>query len=443
MGSNDRLDVYSTLVMSCAVVSCTASILNLAIIYDMKTWTGYIALITVMSACQLLYDLSFFSTKYSVISGIDESNPIFIISSICQCVGGLVEALICNEMSAVVLYTVKYQSSFDILDNFNWLLSIAFTPPMIAVLFFVLYLSMNMESLNDTAIYIYLFVRLVSVVSIIAIHVYTSYHVYRTTKNATMTRKDIAIQTLIRRLQWYPILQASTRLPYFFYEFYFTFLFSPFSHINTKPIQSSDNFEFVIIIVTVLLQPAISVGYLAIFLAMQPNALKCVLSRLMTGQRYVLHKKLIRSPPQQSSPSPKALSNNISLRASNLQSTAEIYDTLEDDELLYELSFETIFNESGFMSMSSAVNSNRNSINNGSTNVRDKENNDLNSSFLENNNNSSHSSGFMHSMPSFNSSINPIMKRTNNNNSISIHYGNDNNEVEMNLSEGDLKYEPS
>lgn len=331
--SSERIEIYETLLIVSTIASSAASLTNLLLIYDMGVWSGFIALLTIMTVSQLFYDVTFYTNNAPTGSNINSSEELtgFIISSILQCFGGITQAIVSNQISILILYIVKSQQSFDIFKNFPLLAAIMLSPS--AIILFIYFLSLGLQDPNTSATlrifaeYGYFGVRLASVIGIVCTHLYTHYRVYRMTRNVTLTYKDLAIQTLIRRLQWYPIIQAVSRSIYSFYELEYTFFFNPFSNLSVDQ-ECNNTTQFVFLLLTVLLTPVAAVGYLAVFLYMQPNAYKCLISRLTTGRRYL-------PPLKKKRPSRGFFTVDI---RGNTSQSKYTYDDFDDQELLYELS---------------------------------------------------------------------------------------------------------
>eukprot|EP01039_Chlorochromonas_danica_P017104 gene17104-20329_t len=75
--------------------------------------------------------------------------------------------------------------------------------------------------------------------------------------------QEIAIRTLARRMVYYPVIQAISRSGSSWYEFAYGTDFDQ---------QNVSNTEYSAMIFSALITPTVSIGYLFIFLAMQPNA---------------------------------------------------------------------------------------------------------------------------------------------------------------------------
>lgn len=342
----ERIQIYENLLIFSTIASSLASLINLLLIYDMGIWSGFLALITTMAVSQLLYDVSFYPNNSPIISDNSSSVAIFIISSIFHCFGGVTQAIASNIISIIVLYTVKYQRSIDIFKHVNLLAAVMVTPSLVLFLFYFLSLGLSdpdtSSDMENIAKYGYFSIRIASIVAIAGTHLYTHYLVYRMTRNVTITSKDLAIQTLIRRLQWYPIIQAVSRSVYSFYELNYTFLFNPFSNVDPNRIKYGDDTQFTLLSITVLLTPITAVGYLVIFLWMQPNAYKCLISRLTTCRKYLPPSSTKRKKHHVTLTNPFS-SGNTDLSNKPSKNT---YDDYEDHELLYELSMITDDNNS-------------------------------------------------------------------------------------------------
>ena len=87
------------------------------------------------------------------------------------------------------------------------------------------------------------------------------------------TKSEIAISTLSMRLFYYPIIQAIGRSGCAWYEMTYKYNFDPDSGFNFNPERTTDT-QFAAQCLMVISTPLISIGYLCIFLIMQPDAMR-------------------------------------------------------------------------------------------------------------------------------------------------------------------------
>ena len=142
-----------------------------------------------MTAFQLLYDLTFYfdNTTSNLDSNATNASPGFAVVAILQCISGLAQSLVCNEIYIVVLITVRYKKSIPIVDYFYRFILLAVLPSIIPVIFYIIYLGTSLALFNYCAVYAYLALRLVSIATVIVAHACTSYLVTRMLSNATLT----------------------------------------------------------------------------------------------------------------------------------------------------------------------------------------------------------------------------------------------------------------
>jgi len=170
--------------------------------------SGYIKLILTMSWYQLIYDLTLFN------SSIDVGNyPILYISYLGQFIGGIGSSFMSNWISFVLFYVVFMQKSFEIIKNYPKILCstiIIWIPIVIIYSIGALPEDANTYLIHVASFSIYYYARLVSIVLnfiLIGSIVYKNYQVR--SKSTTKTPAEIAINTLCRRVMYYPILQVT------------------------------------------------------------------------------------------------------------------------------------------------------------------------------------------------------------------------------------------
>jgi hypothetical protein len=106
-----------------SAVSLTCTLTNLWLIYIMKKWNGYLAIITSMCCCQIVYDLSFALH----ISANDGTTAIAVWNAL-QFFGGISVSIWTNILAFVILRVVVNLKSTDIMKNFYRLSAIALVP---------------------------------------------------------------------------------------------------------------------------------------------------------------------------------------------------------------------------------------------------------------------------------------------------------------------------
>ena len=271
MNEQQLIIIYLSYIISSISLVCT--LLNLWLIRIMKKWNGYLAIITTMCYCQIVYDLSFSLH----ISAADDNFLIALWNSL-QFFGGISVSIWTNILAFVILRVVVNMKSTDILKNFYWLAAIALLPAvLIAILLLVLQL-VGTESQSYAIEELYYWSRLVSIFINFVIHAVVSYKSYITKSAKTWTRRtpqEIAIQILSQRMIYYPLMQALSRLGASWYEALYGF--GPYP-------GNTSNYQFGLACLYVGLSPATGIGYLIVFLLMQPYAIDQVKALLLTGR---------------------------------------------------------------------------------------------------------------------------------------------------------------
>lgn len=267
MGSTDdvfkgseRDLTYVIISMVMSILGTLASIIMIILIYRMKSTTGHVHLVLVMSVYQLLYDVTFF------FSDVNCGYYVTVFADIIQLIGGVAASAVSNWIAFIALYIVWYRQKFDIFGSMATIHVTSFLPGFIAAVIFLI-ASVPKTKENDnlveiSIVYIYNDMRMFSIflnfvfVSLIMIRI------FRSGGNAN-SPQEIAIRTLARRMVYYPVIQAISRSGSSWYEFAYGTDFEQ---------QNVSDTEYSAMIFSAVITPTVSIGYLFIFLAMQPNA---------------------------------------------------------------------------------------------------------------------------------------------------------------------------
>lgn len=353
----NRYGLYELLVLLGSVISSFCGVLNLLIIYDMGIWNSFIFLITAMTLFQLMYDLSFYPNMMC-----DQKTTCYNISLLFQTYGGLTQALISNEIAFIAFYTISKRKIYDALKHGIFLMTIANIPALALVIALFIYIATGNEEAFNVGLVGYFYLRWISIFFITITCSMTLYIAWSITKHdshiddhqpAPLHQQVIikkspskAIWALSRRLLYYPFVQVLARFGLSWYEWQYGFQFN-------RNDASDSRFALQCIFATTT--PLGAVGYLIIFLIMQPNALNFLMARVYTCRRYsdstFLRKEKEKSSMEMSLSSKTTDSYNRSLWAAHNpapsdsrmysssqkeESSATLfnYDNLDDEELL-------------------------------------------------------------------------------------------------------------
>ncbi len=218
-----------------------------------------------MEVCQIFYDLSF-----TFFEAVRLNSLMFSI----QFFGGLSVALWTNVLSVILLHVVVNTQSIDILKYYWFFCSITIGP---ALVIFVIYMVFYSDSDYDKAVFkTYYGLRLMSIIinfSVFALITYRA-NITRSMAPGSSTSAEMAIRVLSRRVVYYPLLQAITILPAVIYER----LYGLYDGLDMK----TDS-QFALACLYLLFAPSAGMGYLSIFLVMQPNAYKHFMININDG----------------------------------------------------------------------------------------------------------------------------------------------------------------
>lgn len=202
---SERIQIYIALNLITSIIGTLASALHITLMYRMKI-TGFILLILTMSWFQIMYDWSFFFSNIYV------GYYITIIANFFQLCGGIGGALISNFIAFTVLFVVWKKQSFDIFKHFKLIFILSFLPGLVDG---IIYVYSNIPenahpNLTNVAVLdIYYNIRLISILLNFIVFGVSAYFIrMMRSKGPMKTRTEIAINTLSRRLIFYPIIQV-------------------------------------------------------------------------------------------------------------------------------------------------------------------------------------------------------------------------------------------
>ena len=219
-----------------------------------------------MSWYQLVYDITLFTVIVDV-----GNYPIVYLSTVVEIIGGIGASFMSNWIAFVLFYVVVYKKSFDVMKNYIYIILstiIIWIPIVVIYSIGALPEGSNPHLVTFVHLTLYYYARLVSIALnfiMIGFIVYKNYQVR--SKNATKTPAEIAINTLCRRVMYYPVLQTISRSGYAWYEFQYGFNFSVSQ-------AQHDPERYGLLIYSAIITPTISIGYLMIFLYIEPHAYK-------------------------------------------------------------------------------------------------------------------------------------------------------------------------
>lgn len=330
-GHNDdyRIQIYLAILFVSSCVGCVASALMILIIRRMRPMTSHVYLIFCMSLFQLLYNAVFFFKDGT--AGFDVKVFATVVFIFC----GVATSFLSNWIAFSMFSTVIYRKKFDVFQNLLKVhLSNVLPATVVSALYLISVLPRNhsRHTLNNILVeYVYNFIRfgsiLVNFVLIVATAVYVS-QMFSGKSNSTSA--DVAILTLCKRMIFYPVIQTVGRAGSAWYDLAYGLDYDP-----THP----GDIRYSSLLFMVIITPLVSVGYLIVFLWMQPKAWRylCSVFCCETSNRETMTSS---RPGAGSSPAKSFRSADArSMISESSMIRGQYASTLDDSELESELGF--------------------------------------------------------------------------------------------------------
>lgn len=258
-----RMQIYLGISFSTCVIGLFASILTVLVIRKLYPITSHVYLILCMTIYQGIYNIFFFFMEGSA------GSRMKVLAMFFTLVCGVASSVLSNWIAYAVFSTIFYRKKFDVFKHLPMVHLSAALPGLVLAIVYV-YASVP-ESDPDTSLqfvvarYAYNVIRSASIwinVVFIATTAYLISRIYgKSIKN--LTSADVAIVTLCRRMIFYPFIQAVGRSGCAWYEAVYGLDYNP---------EKPSNPQFASLLYMAIAMPLVSVGYLLVFLWMQPNA---------------------------------------------------------------------------------------------------------------------------------------------------------------------------
>jgi hypothetical protein len=283
--TDSRHDTYIGLNVFALVISVFASVLAMIVGYRVGINNGHGLLVFFMNFFQLSYAISVYFVNLSVVH-FDYDQ--FIINETISMASGVMSTFLSNVLAYVAVYIIYYSKSVQVVEYFHWIMIASATP---AIVVGIAYLavsypenSADYDAQDFIVLDIYFYIRIISIAINFIFSFITLYKIHQiSTKQGRRSLHEVALRTLAKRMVLYPIVQALGRSGYAFYEGMYG--------NDVTPLPYIDQTQYDIMIFCVLVTPCISVGYLCIFLFMQPEALIHI-------KTFLFECKLYNPPPK-------------------------------------------------------------------------------------------------------------------------------------------------
>lgn len=272
-GDTTHNKVFVSLALIATIISSSCSSSVLIMIKRLGIWNLHLSLIFAMTSFELLYDLFFFSCM------VDTGNfGLTVLSNIAVCLGGTTSSLLSNVIALVALYVVYYRRTIDIMPYYFLIIAIASIPGMVVIIMYIMVLSnakyQYLVDIGLTGIYYYTRLASIGINFVCSITTAVTIHRMKSLHNSRSAAEQ-AINRLSTRMFYYPVVQAIGRSGCAWYEMEYGYNYQLDRTVNLDPPYTS-NSQFAVQCWMTICIPLIAVGYLVIFLIMQPDASKRV-----------------------------------------------------------------------------------------------------------------------------------------------------------------------
>jgi hypothetical protein len=221
---------------------------------------GYHSLVLSLTLCQIIYNISFYFLLYY------DSIPGRILYGVLNIWGGISSSLWSNILIFVVYQIVSTLQSVNIKDNYYSYRLFASVPATLLSILEAIFV----QHQGSTAIfYIYFAIRSISVLGNLILFGIIFYHFYRLNALSNdeyyKLNSTNPIYVLAMRLIYYCLVQTVTRLGASWYQLQYGYGHN-FHH------ESASLTQTIAYLLEFILTPAAGIGYLIVFLAIQPEA---------------------------------------------------------------------------------------------------------------------------------------------------------------------------
>jgi hypothetical protein len=243
--------------LSCAALSVTCSLLTLWTIFRIKRWNGYIHMIVNLALAQMMYDLSMVLVPF-------DDSTVTVVYVGWRCIFGLAATFWTNIISCVIAYAVWYRRAFEVAKSFKQFYGLVYIPSIIVG-------SMVAVSIVKNGFLVwagtYYSLRVISIViNIIIYFILSAKLVYRNRdlRKSTIHKCADPLEALVTRFKYYPFVQVISRVAVAFHELTYGYSYS-YDH----PISTARTLSLYLYVVTL---PSLGLLYFIVFLSASPGA---------------------------------------------------------------------------------------------------------------------------------------------------------------------------
>mmetsp|Transcript_2651 Transcript_2651/g.3979 ORF Transcript_2651/g.3979 Transcript_2651/m.3979 type:complete len:371 (-) Transcript_2651:295-1407(-) len=255
MSGDNNQTVVISICLCFATLSLFASVITLILIKRLKKWNGYLQLVVSLTICQIAYDIGFYPLPWFY-TRVGELLFILLNTS-----GGLASSLWSNAIILVTCHIVMHLRSVDIIKMYPLYFTLVMVPSLSVAIVSAVFPDSSYTQMA------YLAIRSLSIlVNIVAILIIFC-KISRMQKEGDV-REDPncnPVFVLSKRLVYYCMVQTVTRIGSSWYQLQYGFG-------GTYDADSASTLETAVYFSEFILNPSAGIGYLIVFLYIQPDA---------------------------------------------------------------------------------------------------------------------------------------------------------------------------
>ncbi len=275
---DEQNKIYCSLALIATFISSGFSFTMILLIRRMNRWTGFTYLIYGVAYMQLIYDVTFFNSLISV-----TSDAVSVAANSLQIYSEIAVTLITNVIGGITLYVVIWKKSFDLLYYVPHIfLAIGLWSITYSILYYVAIFATESSLTLRDIMFIYLITRAASLAINVIFAITIFIWLIRLGSFQSETVESKALRSFGWRLFLYPTVQVLSRVSRMVYDIVYGYNAAPEYGFNYNPNNTTKR-QFDLQCLIALTMPIASIGYLCIFLVMQPRAYP-VLREMLFGR---------------------------------------------------------------------------------------------------------------------------------------------------------------
>jgi hypothetical protein len=261
--------VFFSFALLASVASSIASLLLITIITRLRARNFYVTLIFAMAWFEFLHDIFFF---FCIVG--TGTFGLTIAANIALLTGATSSSMLSNVIAGIAFYVIYTKKSVHIIEYCPIIIAACVIPSFVTVVLYLAAMCLSAQKYLATVwvLYLHCGFRVLSIAINFCCSSATTYLTYQMSsfKGSPKSPSEIAIMIMPVRLLYYPIVQAVGSGGSVWYELQYGFNFNRNAGFDYNPPNVS-NTQFSAQCVMLVCAPVVSIGYLVIFIIMQPE----------------------------------------------------------------------------------------------------------------------------------------------------------------------------